>query len=168
MDKGQHPNKVIIDNLSYNKVFPIRLGTYTNCKQPNVTLPMMQILRFFWPSLLWLAIITFLSTKGGIQLPHFDLIGTDKLGHAFFYGVQVLLFIRGLRQMRLSQGQIITKQQAFWAFGLCVAYGVLMEFVQYKFFPGRFYEVDDMLANSIGAGIGWMLARLRLPKLQLL
>ena len=33
-------------------------------------------------------------------------------------------------------------------------YGVLMEFVQYAFIPGRFYEYGARLANAAGAAGG--------------
>jgi len=35
------------------------------------------------------------------------------------------------------------------------AFGALMEWVQFRFFPDRFFEYDDMLANAVGAVVGW-------------
>lgn len=120
----------------------------------------MQKLKFFIPALAWLAIITGLSTMPGIQLPQFSLISADKLAHMFVYGVLVWLVIRGFRQMRKAHNMPLTWKTGLLAFSLAVAYGVLMEYAQYAFIPGRFYEIDDMIANTIGAAAGWAMARL--------
>jgi VanZ family protein len=55
----------------------------------------------------------------------------------------------------LSKKEPLTRWKEVLMLGLSTFYGVLMEFVQYAFIPGRFYEYDDMLANAIGAVIGW-------------
>ena len=41
-----------------------------------------------------------------------------------------------------------------WVFLACTIYGILMEGMQYAFFPGRYFEVLDIIANIIGAIIG--------------
>ena len=105
----------------------------------------------FIPALLWLLLITTLSTLPNPQLPGFKLLAADKLVHAIVYGVLAWLLLRGWSRL--------TQQSARWseravAFCLSTAYGVLMEWVQYAFIPGRFYEFDDMLANAFGAALG--------------
>ncbi|MCB0533252.1 MAG: VanZ family protein [Saprospiraceae bacterium] len=107
----------------------------------------------FLPAILWLAIITYLSTQGGISVPEFNLIQMDKVGHATAYCLLVWLLLFGW--YRFEPGR------ATWAVGLLVflaasGYGILMEFVQFTWFPNRHFEVDDMLANAFGAAIAWM------------
>ena len=112
----------------------------------------------FMPAVLWLIVITYLSTMPGVSLPAFNLIATDKLAHAGVYGVQTWLVLYGIGKAWGRAGTGFAYGAS--AFAIATAYGVLMEFVQFWFFPGRFYEYDDMLANAIGAGIGWALFRL--------
>lgn len=98
--------------------------------------------RWKWP-LLWLIGITWLSTRGGIPLPGFHLIGTDKLAHAAAYGLWVWLALSAVRPQKWTQALPV----ALFAF----SYGALMEWVQFRFFPDRFFEYDDMTANGIGS-----------------
>ncbi|MCC7505318.1 MAG: VanZ family protein [Saprospiraceae bacterium] len=105
----------------------------------------------FWPAVLCLAGITGLSVMPSVQLPKFDLLAPDKLGHALAYGVLGWLSLRGLR---LYQGRLTTLAAALMS-AAAAGYGVLMEFVQAAFIPGRFFELDDMLANAIGALAAW-------------
>ncbi len=114
----------------------------------NFTMPTKYL-----PALIWLIIITFLSTQGGVSVPDFKLIQMDKLGHATAYALLVWLLLFGW--YRLGPNRVE------WTVGLSVflaasGYGVLMEFVQYSWFPNRHFEVDDMLANALGAATAWL------------
>lgn len=101
----------------------------------------------YYTAVLWLLAITWLSTRGGIPLPGFNLIGTDKLAHAAAYG---LLFWTIYRAFPLQNH---ASALVFWLFASL--YGALMEWVQFTYFPNRLFEYDDMLANAIGAFIAW-------------
>ncbi|HNL39983.1 MAG: VanZ family protein [Saprospiraceae bacterium] len=105
----------------------------------------------FWPALLCLAVITVLSVLPSMQLPKFDLLAPDKLGHALAYGLLGWLSLRGLR---LYLGLLTTRHAGLMT-AAATGYGVLMEFVQAGFIPGRFFELDDMLANAFGALSAW-------------
>jgi len=109
----------------------------------------------FLPAFLWLLLITGVSVMPGIQVPKFSLIGADKLGHAFVYGVLTVLILRACQLRNRPPGRVTGKQTA-GTLVFAIGYGVGMEFVQYAFLPGRFYEYDDMLANAIGAFTGWL------------
>lgn len=98
------------------------------------------LLAFFW-----LLAITWLSTRGGISLPGFSLIATDKLAHACSYGLLVWLILLSAKHRSTSLFVGV------WAFASL--YGAFMEWIQYSYFPNRFFEVDDMLANAIGAAL---------------
>ena len=102
----------------------------------------------YLPAALWLAVITVLSTSPGVPMPKFNLFSTDKIGHAAAYALLTWLLLRGFQA---AKNRSANWKEAFFIFGLSAGYGILMEFVQGTFFPYRFFEVDDMLANAFGA-----------------
>ncbi|HHI92123.1 MAG TPA: VanZ family protein [Gammaproteobacteria bacterium] len=71
----------------------------------------------------------------------------DKLKHMFAYGVLMGWF-----------GQLYSarKSQLIWALAFCLL-GVTMEFAQ-GWGGHRFFDVVDMVANSIGVLLGWWLS----------
>lgn len=105
-------------------------------------------LKPYWPAILWTLVITYLSVSPGVQLPKIQLISADKIGHAAAYALLTGLLIWGLVRAQKRPAQ----NRALWIMG-CIAagYGALMEWVQGTFFPHRFFEYDDMLANAVGA-----------------
>ena len=122
------------------------------------------MIKAYLPALLWLLFITGLSVMPGVQLPAFHLFSADKLAHAVVYGFLTWILLRAYtrtRQAPLSFGKEIIV--------LCLStiYGVFMEFVQFAFIPGRFYEYDDMLANAFGSVMGWVFFRLTFKKILL-
>ncbi|MBL7795171.1 MAG: VanZ family protein [Saprospiraceae bacterium] len=111
----------------------------------------IRLIKAYFPAFAWLIAIVFLSTKGGVSMPSFDLFQTDKLAHAGAYALLTGLILWGTTRRTGS---------ARWIHGVATvlfasAFGALMEWVQFRFFPDRFFEYDDMLANAIGALAGW-------------
>jgi len=104
----------------------------------------------YLPAALWLAVITILSTSPGVPMPKFNLFSTDKLGHAAAYALLTWLLFKGFNA---AKNRTATWKEAIVIFCLAAGYGALMEFVQGTFFPYRFFEVDDMLANGFGAAV---------------
>jgi VanZ family protein len=102
----------------------------------------------YLPALLWLLLVTGASIMPSVQLPKFELLAPDKFGHAFAYCVLTVLLLRGYAGATPAR-------PAWTAAAFSMLWGVLMEYVQFFFLPGRFYEYDDMLANGVGALIGW-------------
>lgn len=95
------------------------------------------------PALAWLIAITILSTGPGVPLPEVKLITTDKLAHAAAYAVLCWLILRIWERAGLTE--------ILWIVFFCAGYGALMEWVQGTFYPNRFFEYYDMLANMVGA-----------------
>ena len=112
--------------------------------------------RHFLPALLWLITITGLSVMPGVQLPDITLFEPDKAAHLFVYGVLVGLGYFGFFKKEGRAG--ITVLRGFQLFLFASFWGILMEYIQGSFFPGRFFEVYDMIANCLGAAIGWGLS----------
>ena len=113
---------------------------------------LMTMTKPYLPAILWLLFITGMSLVPKIQLPEFNLMSTDKLGHVAAYALLVWLILRGFK---LKNGY-----PADWKTGLAVVcaatiYGALIEFVQGNFIPGRLFGYDDMIANAAGAFAAW-------------
>ena len=113
-------------------------------------------LRPYLPAFLWLLCVTGLSVTPGVSLPKFDLFATDKLGHLAAYGILNWLLLWGYTR---ANGRRPDWKTGLILFCLSAGYGILMEFVQGSFVPGRFFEVDDMIANAAGAAIAWFFFR---------
>ncbi len=109
------------------------------------------MIKYLLPAILWMALITGLSVMSAPALPKTPFFAPDKLAHATIYAVFTWLILFGLqrrKRAKLSRRQIIISV-VFAAF-----YGILMEFVQFAFVPGRYYEYGDMVANTLGALLG--------------
>lgn len=96
----------------------------------------------------WAFFILILSTVGvGMNLPTTwaDIIAWDKLAHAIVYFILTYWLIKGFQANKLPLGKTL-----LYAAVLASAYGVLMEVVQKSFFPNRYFEVLDIIANIVG------------------
>lgn len=101
----------------------------------------------FLPAFVWLVGITLLSTGANVPMPRFNLFGPDKLAHAGAYALLSWLLLYGCKKI---WGKPDARALTFvWLFA--AGYGALMEVVQGTFFPNRFFEYDDMIANAAGA-----------------
>lgn len=111
----------------------------------------MNSIKYFLPALLWAGVILILSTIGNVHAPNLlpDLLAPDKLGHAAAYLIQSALLGWGFYKTKklLSNALIISVLSS-------AALGVSLEFAQYLFFPTRFFELWDMVANVTGALLG--------------
>ena len=117
-------------------------------------------MKSYLPALGWVVIITYLSTMPGANLPKIALFSADKLAHAGVYAMLVFLCWFGHRK-RNDLG-------LYWGLATFLAaavYGALMEWIQATFFPYRAFEYDDMIANTVGAAIGWALGQWMFPRI---
>jgi VanZ family protein len=115
----------------------------------------------YLPALLWLIFVTAISVTPGVPLPKFELFSPDKLGHVAAYGLLSGLLLWGFSRFKK---RLPNWKEGLLIFSLSTGYGILLEFVQGAFIPGRFYEVDDMIANAAGAALAWGAAHLLLRK----
>ncbi len=105
----------------------------------------------FAPAIIWAVVIFALSISAGVQIPKaLAKLGTpDKVAHAAAYFVLALLWIQAF----------YTSQQSFlksviWGVGVSISFGILMEIIQFCFFPHRYFEFLDIVANIIGSLLG--------------
>ncbi len=94
------------------------------------------------------AIILMLSIAAGIRLPKvaIDLISPDKLAHATAYFVFCSTLVYGWQRNGIAVSRTL-----WMSLTVSAAYGVSMEILQYGFFPHRYFEVWDIVANIIGS-----------------
>lgn len=109
----------------------------------------------YLPALVWLAIVTALSVTPGVPVPKFNPLSIDKIGHAAAYALLTWLLLKGFKAYNRRDANA---RETLVFFGLATGYGILMEYVQGAFFPYRFFEVYDMLANSFGAMVAALLS----------
>ena len=98
-----------------------------------------------------------LSTRASVSLPFSwtDFLAVDKIGHAVAYGSLTLAVLWGIwKEQNLS-----TPKVSNWVVIVCSTYGIMLEIVQFTFFPNRYFEVLDILANIIGSLIGLFIFR---------
>ncbi len=107
-------------------------------------------LRKLWLSIGWLlvALVAYLSLVP--DPPTIDVAGSDKVAHVLAYGTLMLWF---LQLYPIHRRPIIVV-------GL-IALGILLEFLQ-GLTAARSSEYIDMVANTGGVMLGWVLGKTRL------
>lgn len=107
----------------------------------------------YLPVAIWTLIIIHLSTGPGVQIPFTweNIIGIDKLGHLFFYLVHTILLYWAFEKL----GVFNSSQKRKWiSFLLSAILGISLEVVQFSFYPNRYFEILDIIANIIGSYLG--------------
>ncbi len=97
----------------------------------------------------WTLLILVLSLISASRFRAFSfdtIISIDKLVHFIMYSVFFVLwsFVLG----------ITTKSRLYKLLTISVAFGVLIEILQATMSLGRSYELDDIIANTIGSVFG--------------
>ena len=112
----------------------------------------------FLPGIIWFIISTILFTLPGSALPKenwLDKIWFDKWVHIGLFGIMVFLFGWGLLKKIDDHRQL---KKNFLSIALtCLAYGIIMEFVQDNFIPNRSFDYGDIAADFVGCFGGWWL-----------
>lgn len=105
-------------------------------------------MKSFFPALLCGAAILILSVSPGVNFPEtsWDLIGRDKLAHALAY-----FTLGGALLWGVNRTWGLTPQRIALAVAISAGYGLLMEILQWSFFPYRYFELYDIISNIIGS-----------------
>lgn len=106
----------------------------------------------FLPAFAWLIFVVILLVMPSEDIPQasiFDAIYFDKWVHAGLFGMLMLLwsfpfFRAGSNSLKPFTAILV----------LVIGFGVMMEFVQRA--VGRDYDVNDMIADSVGAVAVWI------------
>ncbi len=114
-------------------------------------------LRYNIFAILWMFLILFLTLLPGNQMPQVHiatLLSIDKLAHAFVFSILVILLIVGFtKQYQFPQFRF---NAISYAFLVALSLGITIEVLQ-LFITERGFEVYDIIANTIGCGIGIVL-----------
>ena len=92
------------------------------------------------------------EVKGKINLPESwcDVFSIDKIGHFGIYGIFTFLLLLGF----IFPTSKWKEKGVQIALSISIFYGIGMEVIQYAFFPGRYFEYLDIIANIIGSFTG--------------
>lgn len=112
------------------------------------------MIRYLWPAYAWAIITLVLTLLPGEDLPDVHFFHVDKFAHFFIFGVLMILTSRGLKKTASITGAPV--HPFLTAALLSIGFGILIEFLQ-RFVPGRSFSIADMLANSIGVGLGYLI-----------
>ena len=101
-------------------------------------------------TLMWAAIILILSITPGNYIPpvEFDLIAPDTIAHFVFYFVLVCFMLT----WKLNNSRDLSTFLSVLI--ITILYGFIIELIQGNLIPGRFYDVYDILFNSVGSVFG--------------
>lgn len=111
----------------------------------------------FLLAIIWTHLIFYGCTIPGTEIPEvrFDfIIQIDKLVHATFFFVFFLLWSCTRAYTRLFGLLLIL---------VSLLYGLFIEYFQFHFVDGRGFEIADMLADTLGAVIGFFTHSLLRP-----
>jgi VanZ family protein len=123
----------------------------------------------FVPAVISFIIATVLLCLPASSLPKtngnwFHDFQVDKLIHICIFGFLVFMFCRPIR-IKGFLNELITKIYLFIAIAFCL-YGILIEFIQKWFIPGRGFELFDIVADIIGCFTGFFIARTLLRRIK--
>lgn len=119
------------------------------------------LFRHLKPAIIWAIFILVLCSIPGNQLPEtpfWDLLAFDKTAHmAVFLVFAVLLKVSFLKQHQFAT---LKYQANRYTLIIAIGYGVIIEFLQSSLFTERFADINDMIANAIGAVLGLFIFKL--------
>jgi glycopeptide antibiotics resistance protein len=118
------------------------------------------VIKSFWPAVISLVGATVLFCLPGEEFPKkswFEIIYLDKWVHIGLLTVLVLLW--SLPLLHKVKGQSRLRKALIWTALAFVIYGVIIEVLQGHVIPNRTFDIDDMIADAIGCGLGFFLAK---------
>ncbi|MBA4054010.1 MAG: hypothetical protein C0490_04795 [Marivirga sp.] len=122
-------------------------------------------IRTFWFASVALIGATILFCLPGEEFPQedwFAKIFLDKWIHVGLFAGLTGLWCLPLIH-RIDEIQKLRSLFVLIALGF-VVYGVVIEFIQGNFIPHRSFGIDDMIADAIGCGVGFMFSNWQLNK----
>jgi VanZ family protein len=97
----------------------------------------------------------------GNRIPHLtflEWLKPDKVVHLIIFGILCIFLLRGFLETKSFRNP--EKALIRWSLFISIAYGTLVEFLQYTIFINRSGDIRDAIANAIGAFLGlWVYRR---------
>lgn len=112
--------------------------------------------RFLIPSLSWLILCTILFTLPASAFPsekwYTKIPLFDKWVHIGLISILSFLFCWGIYKRKNNAEK---NYRNFILTGvICLAYGIMIEFIQRYFIPNRSFDIGDIAADGVGALLG--------------
>jgi VanZ family protein len=111
-------------------------------------------IRYSWPAVVWSLVVLVLTLIPGSAIPEVGIFQADKLVHFFIFGVLMILSSYAIKKTAGTKGIFLNPLLISSLYS--VGFGVMIEFIQ-KFVPGRSFSLADMLANTVGVGLGYLI-----------
>lgn len=96
--------------------------------------------------------ITFLLLFPTTNFPKVEVPSIDKLGHVILFSILVIIWLFFV----LSKTEV-GKLTSIWVVLIVFFYGIIIEASQGLFFESRTADVWDIIANSAGILLGWLI-----------
>ena len=96
--------------------------------------------------------ITFLLLFPITDFPKVEVPSIDKLGHVILFSILVIIWLLFV----LSKTEV-GKLTSIWVVLVAFFYGIIIEASQELFFESRTADVWDIIANSAGILLGWLI-----------
>lgn len=119
--------------------------------------PKVMVKARYWISIIWAIVILILCgmpPKDVEAIKFVDIPYLDKIAHFALYlvfGLLVMAVLTLHKRLKASNWIYVI------AILICILYGWLIEVLQRAIFPGRSYELMDLVADTAGAVIGVLL-----------
>jgi VanZ family protein len=113
-------------------------------------------IKYLWPAIGWSLIILVLTLTPGEKLPEVGIFQIDKFVHFFVFGLLMILSSYGLKKIftttHFRANPVLVG--SLYSIGL----GITVEILQ-LFVPNRSFSLADIVANTIGVGLGYLIFR---------
>jgi VanZ family protein len=108
----------------------------------------------------WMVFITFSSlfSLDGVEVSKFNIPHLDKVAHFTFYFVACVLGVFLLRER--TESKMNYKKAVLIMLAFTIAYGILMEVLQFSMTTQRSGDILDAIANTIGSFLGALATKL--------
>lgn len=110
--------------------------------------------RYYLPAILCSLVILVLTLMPGQAVPKVEIFQVDKLVHFFVFSS--LMVSASYGTLKSNQRNGTPGRPFLWSGFYSVIFGIMIEVLQ-QFIPGRSFSIPDMVANSIGVGLGYLL-----------
>lgn len=139
------------------------LNLWTKMPTRKLSVKPKSFLHSYWAALLWAAFILLVCCLPGYDLPNlnfWDIDYIDKLEHMTVFAILGFLLVYGSRR-RSSEQTTMPTTKVLWAFIIISAsFGGLTEILQGLFFPTRFADIFDFIADALGGVLGTIIGNL--------
>lgn len=113
-------------------------------------------LKYNLSTIIWAIFVLFLTLLPGKQMPDItfsltELLKFDKVAHFFVFAVLVCLMSIGFAKQNTYA--TLHFKPVRHALLVSILYGIMIEIMQ-NYIPDRSFEVNDLIANTLGCGLG--------------